>query len=494
MERNPPLTTTQLRQPGTLIRRKQTKMTVCELYAGIAIMSRFMMEAGWTVTCACECAEHLYDFIQKKMPNADTQRDCDDKPWLEWAQKGITAMVIVAGIACQPFSGRGLLKRQHDARAFQFQMVLEAAVTLGAMYVLLENIPRYVDDDHIHGVFSQARKEFSQAGYELYHVFRPKHNETAVLRSSRERCLMLFKRTDVRATYSMDVNFKMHNIVRKPRVGDRTRNWRLYGEFTPYDGDKLEVAGYLQLGSKSITNGSIIKRKGDRQLWRVDSINGRILRCCSVDHTSNKRLKIAVENTIQVTCRYGRYEVLKHDAIIAALLSWGEYPGQGGPLILLMDGWICGLAEEDRAEETEVTTEDIALLKALGATAAEIRAALGNSIPRSILIDVLLELDKECRSILGDYEISSEIDDGPECELEPERSGERQMRVQSEYESLQPESTVEQERSTEIAKGEPPESQIKEPRSEPERERPAETTREKLPESIYLTLSTGRRT
>ena len=68
------------------------------------------------------------------------------------------------------------------------------------------------------------------------------------------------------------------------------------------------------------------------------------------------------------------------------------------------------------------------------------------------------------------------------------------MRVLSEYESLQPESTVEQERSTEIAKGEPPESQIKEPRSEPERERPAETTRKKLPESIYLTLSTGRRT
>ena len=102
--------------------------------------------------------------------------------------------------------------------------------------------------------------------------------------------------------------------------------------------------------------------------------------------------------------------------------------------------------------------------------------------------------EENSQSILGNYEISSEIDDGPECELEPERSGDRQMRVLSEYESLQPESTVEQERSTEIAKGEPPESQIKEPRSEPERERPAETTREKLPESTYLTLSTGRRT
>ena len=81
-----------------------------------------------------------------------------------------------------------------------------------------------------------------------------------------------------------------------------------------------------------------------------------------------------------------------------------------------------------------------------------------DSIPRSMLIDVLFELDKECKSILGDYEPAPEAESKPEPELEPEHSRERQIEIQPGSELEQPESAPKRERPTRITWEEPTES------------------------------------
>ena len=66
-------------------------MDVCELFAGIAVMSAVLQSIGWNVSMLCESNIPLNEFLKLRFPNADVQLNVEDKPWLQWAKDGFRA-------------------------------------------------------------------------------------------------------------------------------------------------------------------------------------------------------------------------------------------------------------------------------------------------------------------------------------------------------------------------------------------------------------------
>ena len=129
---------------------------VCELNAGVAVMSITLAALGCCISMLSECAQHLHAYLAAKAPDVNIALDNKDKPWIQWAASGLRALIIVAGVSCQPFSAAGKMLGADDDCAWDALLVCEAAVALGAVYVLLENVPGCVDRDHEHGVFSEV--------------------------------------------------------------------------------------------------------------------------------------------------------------------------------------------------------------------------------------------------------------------------------------------------------------------------------------------------
>ena len=166
----PPTNTTILAPTPSATTKQKREITgpygsVCELYAGIAVISAVLQELGWHIAMLCEKEEHLQQLLKSKFPTADVQEDVEAKPWRTWAAQGQTSMIVLAGVSCQPFSDAGQLRFQNDSRSDQALLVCDAAVTLGAMYVILENVMNYVTQNATHGVFTKVKQYFNTLGF-----------------------------------------------------------------------------------------------------------------------------------------------------------------------------------------------------------------------------------------------------------------------------------------------------------------------------------------
>ena len=140
---------------------------VCELFAGIGALSTLLQQLGWTIALLCEIEPHLINLLSSRFLDAEVYFDIYHEPWLQWREQGFVVLLVTAGIACQPFSNRGLRLHKADPRAYQSLKVCDAAVALGAVYILLENVANFVDQDHIHGVFSVTLAYYQERGYLL---------------------------------------------------------------------------------------------------------------------------------------------------------------------------------------------------------------------------------------------------------------------------------------------------------------------------------------
>ena len=74
---------------------KPQRMNVCELFAGIAIMSAVLQSIGWNVSMLCERNPILAEYLKKRFPGADVQLEVEDKPWIQWAEKGLTSSSFI---------------------------------------------------------------------------------------------------------------------------------------------------------------------------------------------------------------------------------------------------------------------------------------------------------------------------------------------------------------------------------------------------------------
>ena len=170
-----------------------SRMNVCELFAGIAVMSAVLQSIGWHVSMLCESNTALAGFLKLRFPGADVQLNVEDKPWLQWAKDGLMALAVVAGVPCQPFSPIGQMRMHEDPRALMALHVCDAAVALQSSYIILEEVPNFVDLDHIHGIFTRTKEYFSEKGFTLMHILRPDHSECGGW-TGRKRVIIFFTR------------------------------------------------------------------------------------------------------------------------------------------------------------------------------------------------------------------------------------------------------------------------------------------------------------
>ena len=55
---------------------------ICELNAGVAVMSLTLAALGCAVAMLSECAQHLHAYLKLKAPGAPIASDNRDKPWI----------------------------------------------------------------------------------------------------------------------------------------------------------------------------------------------------------------------------------------------------------------------------------------------------------------------------------------------------------------------------------------------------------------------------
>ena len=80
-------------------------------------------------------------------------RDFFSYQWTEWKFK--FDLIVTAGPSCCPFSISGKRLRQEDPRACQGLETAKLAVTLGALVLIIENVPNFVDEEHLHHLRSE---------------------------------------------------------------------------------------------------------------------------------------------------------------------------------------------------------------------------------------------------------------------------------------------------------------------------------------------------
>ena len=204
-------------------------------------MSLTLAALGCAVAMLSECALHLHAYLKLKAPGALIANDNRDKPWIQWAAAGLKALTLVTGVPCQPFSVAGKMIGGADPRAWDALLVCEAAVALGAVYVLLENVPGYVDS--VHAVWTEVVAAFTAAGYDLIRFFEPKHSNCGG-RTYRSKILCLFAKREHLSGLLLDSLQKLSFSSPPPSVPfnyelDRTRNWLRYGRLEQDRNGKL---------------------------------------------------------------------------------------------------------------------------------------------------------------------------------------------------------------------------------------------------------------
>ena len=373
-------------------------LNVCELYAGVGGMSSILQALGWQAVMLCEIQPHLRLLLSHKFPQANVLGDMDTAPWLVWQALGLTALLVVAGISCQPFSDAGPKREQHDPRSDDALKVLQAAIALQSAAVLLENIPNFVDNDPQHGVFTRVCDAFGKAGYDLIRVTRRTHNQCGG-RTTRKRLFILFAHRD--RGFQIPTTALAATLSRAPAPLHRLKghlrcNWATRGLLSDYPHRRSELgllpSAYLQLGAPgySVSEGSIV-RLTDSQLWRVQTIAGLQLTVRSPDRrapaTPNK---VPISQVLQhVSSSDSRYTVYDPCDTLPMIRASGEPPGYGAPLIALGPNNVRALSTDDRAVLNETDAADVEHLSSLGCSDALLWSAIGNSIPRSMVLDTL---------------------------------------------------------------------------------------------------------
>ena len=220
-----------------------------------------------------ECVLHLHDYLKLEAPGALIASDNIDKPWIQWAGAGLKALIVVAGMSCQPFSVAGKMPGGADPRAWDALLVYEAALSLGDVCVLLENVPGYGIRDSVHSVWTKIATAFTVAGYDLVGVFEPKHSDCGG-RTYRSRILYLFAKRQPLPNLVLDSLQGLSFSTPPPSIPfiyelDRTRDWLCYGRLERLNNGVI----MLQYTTKAIVLGVIVKTIGSRP-WRVQHMDG----------------------------------------------------------------------------------------------------------------------------------------------------------------------------------------------------------------------------
>ena len=380
---------------------------ICELNAGVGVMSLTLAALGCTVAMLSECALHLHAYLKLKAPGALIADDNRNKPWIQWAAAGLKALILVAGVSCQPFSVAGKMLGGADPRAWDALLVCEAAVALGAVYVLLENVPGYVHRDSMHGVWTKVVAAFTAAGYDLIRVFEPKHSNCGG-RTYRSRILCLFAKKEHLSGLLLDSLQELSFSSPAPSVPfnyelDRTRNWLCYGRLEQDRNSKL----ILQYTTKAIVPGVIVRFQRSGRLWRVQSRAGDLVKLMDTERRrSTVKFRSADLLSVQQGHKESRYPVQRQDEVVRTITAFGEPPARGGPLILVQHSdpdkpdEVFSVSVKDKALLNDFSANDLADMRSCGLTEEQITCLVGGCVPRTMVFQTLLLMLQSLRLLV----------------------------------------------------------------------------------------------
>lgn len=357
---------------------------VCELYAGAAVMTRILIGLGWTAAMLAECATGCIKFLSWMLPETKLERRVETRPWDTWRQAGLLALIVVAGVSCQPFSEAGPMRCDKDSRAWDAFHVFDAAVALQAAWVVLENVPNYIDQDDRHGVFSKVIAYAEDRGYKLLRVLRPKHHCCGG-ETYRRRVVPVFLRTELVDSVDLQPLFGLtfdEGVVESPTkyMLDRTRNWALYGQLQEHRGGR-----YLRFSTTIPVEGAVVKVNDSARSWRVQKRKRDSADLMVTDRrASHRRDSVAVNKLEVIQTEESEYKVYKQGEIVSTVRASGEPPGRGAPLIQDEHGiWSCSV--RDRGSLNDFTEDELDSMDAAGLTTDEQISMIGNCAPRRIM-------------------------------------------------------------------------------------------------------------
>lgn len=384
-------------------------LRVCELFAGLATMAAAFQRLGWQVSHVIERASDLREYLLQEFPTATVTEDVEHKPWQAWRQQGQSVDLVAAGFPCQPFSEAGQLALDRDPRAGHVLLVCEAAVALCAMYVLLENVPNFVDLDTTHHLFSRVCDYMVGQGYHLVQVIRLAHDSCGGA-TRRMRVFILFASAGAPPVLPF-VECDMGTTVSRDRrmlSGERAVNWKLLGT--------LSACGrFLRMWGPQLVPGVVVtvQDESPEVLWRVQSVHGSRVVIWRVDRSPGERKlslgRLRIER-VNASC----YRVYSREETKGTVKAFGEPPGRGAPLLGL-DGGVFTASTNDRLALMGYTEANGLALARAGVTQQAVATAVGNSVPVEMASAIAQWLDGQVRvTVMPHAEARPEAPASPE--------------------------------------------------------------------------------
>ena len=360
------------------------KPRVCELYAGAAVMARTLQTLGWTAALLAECAAGCVKFLEHTLPLARLARDVKDRPWREWQQAGVLALIVVAGISCQPFSEAEKMRMEEDSRAWDAFLVIDAAVELQAAWVVLENVPNYVLKDKTHTVFTKLANYWIEKGFRLVRILWPQHNRCGG-QTYRKGVLVLLIREEIAEAVDLQpiasITFNK-SIVESPTsfTLDKTKNWEIYGKL-----EQRRNGDVLRFSTSVPVVGAVVQVDDSSRRWRVQKRKRDSADLLVTDRrASHWRGAVPISKVRVISCEDSEYRVYTEGDIVSTVRASGEPPDKGAPLIKTQDGiWNCSVA--DRGSLNDFSGDEMADMEAAGMTEDEIKSMIGNCAPRLLV-------------------------------------------------------------------------------------------------------------
>lgn len=363
----------------TMTHENDERPKVCELYAGCGAMSAVLETLGCQIVCVCEREPHLKALLEQKFPGASVRPDVRAQPWIEWAECGKRADVLVAGVPCQPFSNAGLLREQNDARAFEALLVVEAACKMQAQLVLLENVPGLITNDQRHRVYTVIQAQFASQGFPQHKTLTVRHDEVGG-RTSRNRVFLAFARAEAR------VNWEAWEALRAtppttwphgvPMVDTDSQPW---GPVT---------SGRVNLARDGIMEGCVVMLQHRPECWRVMRVRGSTLWLMSTDRTCPTTTKCEASELEAVDVGMSTLSVKRLPQQIGTITTRGEPPRHGAELVELQ-GQAHTMGVAARFVMHAAPMWDLQFLLEAGCSTSQVRAVAGGMVPPDMARAVL---------------------------------------------------------------------------------------------------------
>ena len=296
---------------------------------------------------------------------------------------GLLALIVVAGVSCQPFSEAGQMKFDKDSRAWDAFLVIDAAVALQAAWVILENVPNYVDRDSQHGVFTKLKAHALERGFSLVRVLYPRHDRCGG-ETYRQRVIIIFLRSELIKTTDLSILLAVthdEGTIAEPTNYklDKSRDWALYGEL-------LERRGgtWLKFTTRIPVEGAVVRIDDSARSWRVQKRRRDSVDLIVTDRRASHRRNAVDIGKVQVlSTEDSEYKVFSPGDVVTTIRAFGEPPGCGAPLILSEGGvWSCAVG--DRASLNAFTGAELAGMRQAALTDDEIVSMIGNCAPRKL--------------------------------------------------------------------------------------------------------------